>query len=400
MRIAYIDQAGEMGGAEHLLLTLLDGLPREKVQALLICGQDGPFVDQARRRGIQTLVVPLPALYSTSWVVNQRKLINPLAVLWNVVSLFRSAWRVRWHLRNAQIDLVQTNSAFAHIYGGLAARMAGVPCIWYFHDLVETTRLAGTISLIWRILAGGLATRVVGVSEAVIKSLGAGSPGRVIYAGLPAQQTSNQQAIPELRSQLGLPGDTRLVGYIGRIAFAKGLDVLVQAAKQIVQTDPHVHFVLFGEVLFGERECKHALVSMVERLHLGKYWHWMGYDQIAASRIAEFDLLVLPSRREALGLVLLEAGMAGKAAVASRVGGTPEVIADGETGILVSPENADELAAAILQLLMNPHLSSEMGGRANKRVRELFDVQRYHTEFLKTYASLEIYRKFASFVCP
>jgi len=304
-----------------------------------------------------------------------------------MVSVVRGAWRLAQYLRAHPVDLVQTNSTFAHIYGGLAARLAGAPCIWYFHDLIERRRLVGAFGLLWRILAVCLATRVVGVSNAVIGSLSAGFRGCVIYAGCkPHSPAGNVH--PDLRTQLSLPDDARVVGYIGRIAHVKALDVLARAAQQVVRAAPQVHFVLFGEALFGETDYKRMLVSIIKELKLARHWHWMGYDKQATARIPEFDLLVLPSRREALGLALVEAGMASKATVGSRVGGISEVIVGGETGLLVSPENPDELADATLRLLNDPLLAHEMGRKANDRVSRVFDLQRYHTEFLELYATV------------
>ena len=367
IRVAYIDHTGEMGGAEHLLLSLLCGLPEEAVEPLLICVEDGPFPAEAKQHHISTMVIPLPALHSLSWLILQRKVINPFAVLWDLVIILLAARRIKQYLLTTRVDLVQTNSVFAHIYGGLAARMVGVPCVWYFHDLVESRRLAGSIAFLWRVLATCLATRVVGVSRAVVDSLSVGSRGCVIYAG--SKGGAGSSSLPGLRVQLALPDEAKLVGYVGRIAYAKGLDILARSALKIVQSDPLVHFVVLGEATAGETSYKRTLMAAIEGMRLSDNWHWLGYDSQAAARISELDLLVLPSRREALGLVLLEAGSASKAAVASRVGGIPEVIIDGETGILVSPDNPEELASVILQLAKDPRMANELGRKANARVK-------------------------------
>ncbi len=383
LQIAFIDSSGELGGAEHLLLALIDGLPREKMQAFLICGQEGPFPEEARRRGISTQVILSPRFMSLSVVIGTRKILNPVAILRNLYSVVSAARQLNRQLRAAQIDLVQTNTNFAHLYGGLAARMAGLPCIWYFHDLIETSRLRGSLARIWRLLARGLATHIVGVSQAVIDALATGSRASVIYTGL---HSPDRVPLPDLRAQLGLTIDTKLVGYIGRIGYVKALDVLVRAAQQVVQAQPTIHFVLFGEAMFGEQQVKRDLMALVDQVQLTDHWHWLGYDPQATARLPEFEILVLPSRREALPLVLLEAGLMGKAVVASRVGGVPEIVVDNETGLLVSPGNPTELAAAMMRLVCEPSLAAEMGRRAKRRVETMFDPARYYSEFLALYA--------------
>ncbi|MHB8626234.1 MAG: glycosyltransferase family 4 protein [Aggregatilineales bacterium] len=383
LHIAFVDSSGELGGAEHLLLALIDGLPAERIKALLICGQEGPFPAEARRRGIPTQVIPSPRFMSLSVVIGTRKFLNPIAIFHNLYSVVSAARQLNRQLRAAQIELVQTNTNFAHLYGGLAARLAGLPCIWYFHDLIETSRMRGSFAQIWRLLARGLATHIVGVSHAAVDALAVGSRASVIYAGV---GLPGQAPLPDLRAQLGLLPDAKLVGYIGRIGYVKALDVLVRAAQPIVQAQPTIHFVLFGEAMFGEQQVKRDLIALVDQAQLTEHWHWLGYDPQATARLPELDMLVLPSRREALGLVLVEAGMMGKPVVASRVGGIPEIVVDNETGLLVSPGNPAELAAAIMRLICESSLAAEMGRRAKRRVETVFGPARYYSEFLALYA--------------
>jgi glycosyltransferase involved in cell wall biosynthesis len=289
------------------------------------------------------------------------------------------------------VDLVQTNSAFSHIYGGMAARVTNIPCVWYLHDLVETKRLLGAVAFIWRLLARLLATRVVADSKAAASGLSIGASCSVIYAGISAQQKAQINEASRdaaFRSQLRLPDDAILVGYVGRISYVKGLDNLIRAAKQVIAVNERTHFLIIGEGLGGESEYKAHLSAMVDRGKLRHHWHWLGYDAQASLRMAELDLLVLPSRRECFGLVLQEAGLAGKAVVATRVGGIPEVVVDGETGILVSPDNPEELARALLRLIDRPEEAREMGRKARQRITSLFSLPRYYEEFERLYHSL------------
>jgi len=116
INIAYVDHTGELGGAEHLLLSLLGQLPHNKVTPFLFCGAKGPFNQQAQNLGIHTEIINLPRFYSTSWVWGNKKFLNPVAVLWNGISLFFAAWRLRQKIQTFQIDLVQTNPVLSHLY--------------------------------------------------------------------------------------------------------------------------------------------------------------------------------------------------------------------------------------------------------------------------------------------
>lgn len=393
VRIAYIDHTGEMGGAEHLLLQLLTGLTSaptatetaNPVAPILICGRDGLFPQKALERGIPTVILPLPKLASFSLVLGHRKILNPFAVVSNLVQLLRASRQLGARLRDTGVDLVQTNTTFAHLYGGLAARLTGIPAIWYFHDLVESRRLGGVLSLIWRLLARLLATRIVCVSEAVRQALAAGERSMVIYAGVeePPPQTPR-----DLRAELGLPADSLLVGFIGRIGYVKALEVLARAAQTIVSQNPSVHVVIVGDSLFGEQDYKARIAAQVQALGLSAHWHAIGYVENVPALIGSMDIIVLPSRREALPLILVEAALAKKPVVASRVGGIPEIVQDGETGILIAPADERELTDAIVRLLDDPGLRARMGEQAHERAVKMFTAPRYYAEFTHLYQTL------------
>ncbi|GAB4527445.1 MAG: glycosyltransferase [Anaerolineae bacterium] len=365
-----------------MLLRLLDGLPRDKITAVVVCPTAGPLADEVQRRDIRAIIVPIPKLRPINWRLGEKPILNPFAVAANLFSTLIAAFRVTSRLRDEQIALLQTNSTFSHIYGGLAAKLLGLPCVWYPHEHTNVRRRINTIS--WRLLCALLATRVVAISEAVLRPFSAGPRGRVIYAGQPEIGNSKRT----LRSLLGLPEHARIVGYIGRVTYGKGVDVLARAARQVVESAPQVHFVLIGGGWWEETPYKAKIAQTISESQLSAHWHWIDYDPQAATYIPEMELLVLPSRHEPLGLVLLEAGQAARPVVASRVGGIPEVVLDGETGILVTPGDPDELAAAILHLINNPPLAQEMGRKGHERVKRVFGLQRYYTEFLELYEDI------------
>ncbi len=383
--MVYLDHSGELGGAEHLLLRLLADLPIQWVDALLICGRDGPFPQKAVRLGIATRIVHLPRFRSVSLVISGRKVLNPFALALNGCIVLYSSFRIARALRSERVDVVQTNSDFAHIFGGLAARWIHVPCLWFFHDLVERDRLGGLFAWMWRSLARRLNCKVAAVSQAVLRALGVDSLARVIYAGYP--QDPHDRG--DLRSKLHLSHEDKLVGFVGRIAYTKGIDVLIRSAVEVLKRDTRVHFVVIGGIPSGEVRYRSRLERMVQDTGLANRWHWFGQSPNTASLIPDLDLVVLPSRREALPLVLLEAGIAGKACVASRVGGIPEIIVDGETGILVPPEDPEQLASSITKLLGNPELTAVMGAKAGERVRRVFDPKQFEQQFLSLYQSLD-----------
>jgi glycosyltransferase involved in cell wall biosynthesis len=167
----------------------------------------------------------------------------------------------------------------------------------------------------------------------------------------------NAVADVELRSVPRVAGGI-VIGGIGRLQAEKRFDLLIRAGAQL----PGVALVLVGDG--PERP---ALEALVGELGVRDRVHFVGWRPGARDYLTSFDVFALPSRLESFGLVLLEAGLAGLPVVACRVGGVPEVVADGESGILVEPDDLPGLATALRALIDAPGLRESFGARGRLR---------------------------------
>lgn len=397
IRIAYLESTSRMGGGEHVLLALLQRLPRHEFEPYLFCPEAGELTSRAREMQIPTIIQPLPAFASLSRVRNNKKILNPLAVIYDLVVVTIAAVLIARQLKVAQIELIHTNTLFGHLYGGIAARLLRIPCVWHVHDAIETQRFGGLAGWVWRQLGRGLATRIVGCSQCAVQAFSGSAKELTIYMGVdPNLLSSNNR--PNWRARLNLAADTCLVGYVRRIDWSKGLDLLVETARQVVVQDSRAHFVIIGEIMFGDRSYAEQIRARVRDLGLDEHWHAVGYVADAAKYLSEFDCVVLPSRREPFGLIALEAGLASRAVVAFAVGGIPEIIESGVNGILVPPEDSSALADAIVGVLNDPARSCALGEALQERVLADFDIHRSVNRFLELYRS--ILHVAAPLVCP
>lgn len=384
LRIAFLESTSQMGGAEHVLFQLVRRFPRNEISPLLVCPGPGELTERAARDKIPTLIVPLAAFASLSRVWGSRKILNPFAVVYDAALIFAAAERIIPHLERAQIDIVHTNTLFAHLYGGLAARRLRVPCVWHLHDAVETTRFGGVAGWVWRTLGNLLATRIVGSSRCAVRAF-AGSPRAVtVYTGIEPSPLSARDG-GGWRERLNLAPDARLLAYVRRIDWSKGLDVLAQAATEIVTRDPNTHFLILGAPQFGDAAYAAAVQSQIRASGLERNWHRVGYVKDAAQSLADVDCLVLPSRRESFPRVLLEAGLESKPVVAADVGGVSEIIESGVTGLLVPPQDPGALAQALLRVLHDPELARGLGVALHARVVADFDVRTSVHKFIELY---------------
>ncbi len=169
-------------------------------------------------------------------------------------------------------------------------------------------------------------------------------------------------------ASLGLPETAVTVGFVGRMDSEKGVLELGAAWPAIVERVPDAHLVIVGSG-GEEREVRRRLGS-------ARQVHFLGFRGDVPAVLRALDLLVVPSRSEAFGLAAVEAMAAGVPVVATRVGGLPEVIADGIEGILVPPADPDALAEAVVAMLRDPERMQRMGRAGRKRARREFDIAR------------------------
>jgi glycosyltransferase involved in cell wall biosynthesis len=197
-----------------------------------------------------------------------------------------------------------------------------------------------------------------------------GIDNRVVRYGISAPELD-----PAARSTLGIGPEEIVVGGIGRLDRQKGWDVLCEAALDVRALRPDVRFLVIGEGPEGE--------SL--RLPSGNAVEFVGYHANASSLVAAFDVLVVPSRYEAFGLVALEAMLGGVPVVAARTGGLAEVVEG--AGCLVPSESPEALAAVLVEIVDNAERRSEMAVRGRARAEREFRLERMLDETRMLYES-------------
>jgi glycosyltransferase involved in cell wall biosynthesis len=186
--------------------------------------------------------------------------------------------------------------------------------------------------------------------------------------------------VADLHAELWLPHQAPVVGNVAALVPHKGQRHLIEAAAIVVQKVPDARFVIAGE-----GELRPQLERQIKDRHLEKHVFLAGFRPDILSVHKGFDIFVMSSVTEGLGTSLLDAMGCGKPIVATRVGGMPEVVADGRTGILVPPRDHDAMAAAIVKLLTDDAARAEMGAAGLARVRTMFSAERMVQDTLGVY---------------
>jgi glycosyltransferase involved in cell wall biosynthesis len=336
VKVLHIHRIGGIGGSERHLLTLLPALAARGVEVRFLGLDDtshapGPFYE--------ALTVPYARVPASRDVDA------------------RLAWQVRAETRNA--DIVHTHLVHADVYGALGARR-----------LVSTKHnddpfRAGAFRFVERALAHR-AAKVITITEALARF-------QVERVGLPADKVEViHYGLDDLPAAWGsnpadhVPPEARVLLAVCRLEPQKGLDVAVRALPDIRVRHPGAELVVLGE---GPQRAE------LERLaaELQVPVHLLGRVPDVAAWLRRADVLVHPARWEGFGLALLEAMLASKPIVATNVSSIPEIVADGQTGMLVPPDNPAALAAAVTRLLDDP---GTYGDEGRRRAQSQFSVAR------------------------
>jgi glycosyltransferase involved in cell wall biosynthesis len=204
---------------------------------------------------------------------------------------------------------------------------------------------------------------------------------KTIYNGIDFARLDRGEA-RDVRAELGIPPDTVVVTTVGSLIRRKGQDILIRAFAQLA-ADRDICLLIASEG--PERAGYEALAAA---LGVAAKVRFLGYFPNLTALYQASDIIALASRADAFGLVLAEAGYYRLPAVATTVGGIPEVVEDGVTGLLVAPENPDALAAALGQLIDDPVQRRAFGQAAKERAERLFSVGQMVADFQDTYAAL------------
>lgn len=335
---------------------LLAGLDRARHIPVVAGPPDGGWAADLASMGVSHHPLPIPATFS------------PLADL-------HASRRLRSLLRDIEPDLVHCHGSKAALVARLAVgSRSPLPVLYTVHGASApgSPVLGALVALMER----GLAARTTGyiaVSKVVAGGLRRWGvpPDRVavIYNGIAVERFAGLPDRAEAKRMLGLDPQRPLVGMVARAVWEKGPDIFVRAAALVARRRPDCRFLLAGSGPALEETRR-----LAGALGVGGSFLFLGHRGDVPLLLAAMDVFVQPSRSEGLGVGILEAMAAGRAVVASMVGGIPEIVDDRVTGLLVPPGEASPLCEAVLRLLDNEDLRHRLAVAGCRRARRDFDV--------------------------
>jgi glycosyltransferase involved in cell wall biosynthesis len=358
--VIYIIDGLGMGGAERLMVPILKRLDAGRFAARVCVLQskgDNPLAADIRALGVPVDDLPIARLRD-----------------------FGAVGRLRNYLRGHRAGIVHTQLEFSNILGGLAAKTLRLPSLSTVHvlptdDVRARTRLHQRVE--WFALRF-FCDRVLAVSEETRRRYIAesGIPARkltTLYNGIDLSAGRRRESGPardSVRNEFNLPRAASLLTTVAVLRPPKGIEFMLRAMPAILESRPDAYYLVVGDGTHRE-----ALENETRRLGLRERVVFAGLRKDVPRLLAASDIFVLPTLTEALPTVLAEAMAARLPVVASAVGGVPEMIADGENGILVPPAQPEALSRACAALLSDAETRRGMGERGWQIVQQKFNIE-------------------------
>lgn len=371
----FVHQGSELYGSDFIFSTVVRHASKI-TKPIIVLDSSGPLVEKLTPHAEAIYIIPLGVL--------RRKYLNPVGIFVMAWVMLGAILKLIKIIRKHDVSLVYTNT-IGVLSGAFAAYMMRKPHIMHIHEILEEPRF---IAALLAKFATKLSTRVVAVSGPVADYLRTHSSNNalnvcVIHNGISTDRF-DIAIRGNIRAEFACNDNVFLVGMVGRLHFWKGQDILIEAAKILVDRGCNKFKVLmFGDVFSGYEAYGAELKKRVREYGLQETVIFCGFRNDAASLFVDADVIVVPSTLpDPLPTVVLEGMAARKPVVSTRHGGALEMIEDGRTGFLINPKSAVELAEKLEELMNYPELRFNMGAAGRERLEKCFSEQRFEKDIL------------------
>ncbi|MDI9256114.1 glycosyltransferase family 4 protein [Flavobacterium sedimenticola] len=372
INILFIHQSAELYGSDRTLLLLLTKLDKSRFHPVVVLPETGPLQAELEKQNIKVVIAPVLKLYRKMFTIKNIALF---------LKQVRSALKTLKELdKTYHFDIIYSNT-LAVLLGMIYAKKSGKKHLWHVHEIIVHPRL---IAQTFPKLLKKYANTVVCNSNATRQNLVARIPdlaGKtvVIHNGLSPRK---KEFIKVDKSQLGFRERDIIITLIGRISRLKGHKLLLEMYINHLANKENIKLLFIGSPVPGQEYYLEEIEQLIHTHHLGDDVKILPFTKELDAFFEVSDIIVVPSTEaESFGLVALEAMLSHKPVIGSNHGGLTEIIADNETGFLVTPNDSKALAKAIQKLTENEKLRMEFGEKGYQRAVSEFSEERYLNQF-------------------
>ena len=388
MKVCHFITRMIVGGAQENTFLSARGLVEEGHECVLLSGpsegREGSLLARMKNPGFKVVESPLFVREISPWT-------DLKAILW-----------LTDFLKKEKFDVIHTHSSKAGIIGRIAGRRAGVPLVVHtIHGLAfgpYDSFLKNQLYIRAERYAAKRCDRIYSVAQAMIDQCLAAKIGcpeqfQVVYSGMELDRFLNAKPDPQLRKELGIPENCRVVGAVARLFPRKGYEDFFPVAAKVARACPDTCFLILGD---GPMRSEYE--KLTESLGIRDKVFFAGL--VSPDRISEYialtDIVAHYSLKEGLPRVAVQALAEGKPVTAYPLDGTPEVVLDGKSGFLTPPGDRDAAADALIRLLSDETLRRSLGEFGRELVRDKFPWRKMSDTLIRDYQRILAEKKSSS----
>lgn len=365
-KILYIIENTSFGGGERAFAQVINGLDKEKYEVYVACGNNELFIEKIKNK-------------TKVFTLNLSNRFNP-----TIISKLTKI------MKTEKIQIIHSQGARADFFARISAKLSKVPLVISTIAMpvegFNVNWMKKTIYIALDRFTEKFVHKFIVVSEVLRERLikiHKIAPEKVIVIpnGVEIEEYNPDRIDSfKIRNELSLDNNTCIIGAIGRLVWQKGLEYFIESAKFVLEVFSNAKFLIVGE-----GELKNKLENLAKQLKLDNNILFLGFRKDISEILGNLDIFVLPSIREGMPIIILEAMAMAKPIVASNIEGVREQIINDKTGVLVPAKNPKALAEAIISLIKDKEKAKNIGNNAREIVKEKFIVEKMVKEHEKLY---------------
>ncbi|TMW72245.1 glycosyltransferase [Alteribacter natronophilus] len=363
-------------GAQQSLYNFLINSKNPDLHLKVVTPGEGLFTEQLNEAKILRDVVTYPkALDKSGSDIKSKGLVGKIK---SIISLPLYIIKYYKYFKREDYNLIYCNDIRSILTCGVAAKMLGIPVLWY----VRIDKNLG----IFNQIAANIADQIIVIADNVKDIfntkyiINSSNKFKTIYTGIDMEMVDSVIKDDSIRRELNLDSNIKLVGIVASVQPRKGQRDLVQAVIEMQKNKgiSNHRFLIIGDTLNpSDNKYLEEIKSMIKDNNLEDYFFFLGWRKNVLNIMKQLDLLVLPSYSEGLPRTILESLACGCPAVATDVAGTGEIIEDGVNGKLIPPGNITKLSNALEYMLVDENRLKEMGNQGIKTIKNKFLMEKY-----------------------
>lgn len=375
-KILFISHSSKLTGAPLALYQVVKNINPEVFESETVFPEEGEAVKLWNDNGLKTNIIN-----------NPEKGFSELGMLmypWLIYKRFAYFVMLFVFLLRNKIDIVYVNSS-VNIPAGLAPFLLRVGVVWHLHESFKRT-LKNRIKCF---MISMISERIILASptSGELFSKKTMRRAKIIFNGIKLDQFEHAEYNEDILKEMNINPENRTVVFSGYISEIKGIDILVEAAKEIVAAHENTVFIIAGDIPLSSVKYAEKVSWQIKKNNLEKHFVFAGFRNDIPNLLKLADVFVLPSRSEACPISLIEAMAAGCAIVATSAGCVEQLLDYGECGLIVPIEDAKKLSEAIISLLDDKDVCQRLSDKALIRSYELFRIEHYVDSVEKTILS-------------